>query len=376
MLTVALWRKSTDNIDGKWLSVICAVVTYKLFEGGAVYSELFFYIPHLLDLVPGEVLLIGPLLFLFSQRLAGGEKINGKKAALHFLPFAAFWIYNASSVFVPAATKVQMWQSVLNHSPGGALPLFFLVLLLSIKLHLAIYLVLSWKNVSLFSSVSEHLRADSSPNQLLGLKITIAAFFLLEVLWVVLFVAQQFFGVGALATVGDIWLLFVAAFVLSIGYVGLQNPSLVFSQEELKIAQLAGDQKQSDNKSNIKYFHSALPESTSEQLATKLEQQLTQQKLYLNENLTLTELAKATGIKAHTLSQVINQTMKTNFYRLINGYRVQHATALIDDKKTNWTIERIALESGFNNRVTFSKAFKEILSCTPSEYKKQNQKVG
>jgi len=48
---------------------------------------------------------------------------------------------------------------------------------------------------------------------------------------------------------------------------------------------------------------------------------------------------------------------------------------LIDDTTVNWSLERIALESGFNNRVTFSKAFKEVMDCTPSAYKKKQQAV-
>ncbi len=93
----------------------------------------------------------------------------------------------------------------------------------------------------------------------------------------------------------------------------------------------------------------------------------------MDDKLSLTELAKATEIRSHTLSQVINQSMNTNFYKLINSYRVQHTVMLIDDTELHWPLERIALESGFSNRVTFVKAFKEVMQCTPSAYKKHNK---
>lgn len=61
-----------------------------------------------------------------------------------------------------------------------------------------------------------------------------------------------------------------------------------------------------------------------------------------------------------------------------NGFLIEHqnkiyAVTLIDDDTVNWPLERIALESGFSNRVTFVKAFKDVMSCTPSAYKKQNR---
>ena len=67
--------------------------------------------------------------------------------------------------------------------------------------------------------------------------------------------------------------------------------------------------------------------------------------------------------------------MHTNFYKLVNSYRVQHAVNLLEDKAINWPIERIALESGFSNRVTFNKAFKEQMTCTASDYKKRHRKA-
>ena len=111
------------------------------------------------------------------------------------------------------------------------------------------------------------------------------------------------------------------------------------------------------------------------ELTNKLNTLQTQQ-LYLDDKLTLTSLAEALELKPHMISQVINQTMQTSFYKLINSYRVEYAITLIEQKGTSWSIERIAFESGFGNRVTFNNAFKTLKGCSPSVFKKNLKLAG
>ncbi len=77
-------------------------------------------------------------------------------------------------------------------------------------------------------------------------------------------------------------------------------------------------------------------------------------------------------LKPHLVSQVINQTMQTTFYKLVNKFRVEYAVSLIEGGNTGWSIERIAFESGFGNRVTFNNAFKAMKGCTTSEFKRNS----
>ncbi len=371
MLTILLFKQSGLTRPGKWLALISLVITYKLYEGGAMYSGLYQYVAHSMDLLPGAVLFVGPMLWLYVCQVRGNQQSTWYRMAIHFVPAVALWLYNSPSVFNSLDAKIAMWDFVISNT-SRSLPPPIIALLLSIKVHLGCYLFISWRAIQPLKTASNQLKADSSQATLSQIQFLAIAFFLLEVVWVCLFIAQQFFGLGTLAMVSDSWLLFIAVIVLSIGFIGLQQPELVFSPEECKLAEQQTATEQSSAE-NIKYLHSALPESTSEVLAKELEQQIQSQQLYLNEKLTLTDLAKATEIKAHTLSQVINQSMKTNFYKLINGYRVQHAVVLIDDTHNDWSLERIAYESGFNNRVTFSKAFKETMDCTPSQYRNERK---
>lgn len=376
MLFILLLNKSRNGGPGKWLAMIAAVICYKLYEGGAWLTGLYIFLHHSMGLLTGHILVIGPLIWGYAYHVTGKKRPVWYVWVLHFLPALAIWYLSSPSVFTGSEQKIAMWQSSLIPSTAPS-PMPLVLLFFAMKVHLSCYLWGSWRALEKCKVATSYLRSDNTQQVLTGVQFLVVAFFALEMLWLTLFIGQQAFGFGTLNMVGNYWLLCVALTVLGIGFVGLQKPDLVFTAEEqvlLAYQPEAAAVPEVDN-DNVKYLHSALPEDTSVLLSKELEHKIAAEQLYLKESLSLTDLAKATDIKAHTLSQIINQGMKTNFYKLINGYRVQHAVGLIEDVEVHWSLERIAYESGFSNRVTFSKAFKDVMDCTPSAYKKQLKQV-
>jgi AraC-like DNA-binding protein len=64
-----------------------------------------------------------------------------------------------------------------------------------------------------------------------------------------------------------------------------------------------------------------------------------------------------------------------NFNDYLNKYRLEMVTARLDaGENAQKTLEAIALECGFQSRVTFIRAFKKAYGVTPTEY--LNQKKG
>ena len=93
------------------------------------------------------------------------------------------------------------------------------------------------------------------------------------------------------------------------------------------------------------------------------------QKLYLDEKLTLPKLASELDILPNYLSQVINERYGKNFYDYINTFRVAEFQKIIQDpKKRHYTLLTLALECGFNSKSSFNKYFKKSTGQTPSEY--------
>ncbi|MFT3823718.1 MAG: helix-turn-helix transcriptional regulator [Chitinophagaceae bacterium] len=106
-----------------------------------------------------------------------------------------------------------------------------------------------------------------------------------------------------------------------------------------------------------------------EEIAGKLEKLMKEQKPYLNSNYTLQELAQDLKMSPHQLSAFMNQVPGRNFKDYLNKQRIQHCLDLIrhsDISKLN--LNGLARQCGFNNRNTFSIAFKKVTGKAPSEY--------
>ncbi len=94
-------------------------------------------------------------------------------------------------------------------------------------------------------------------------------------------------------------------------------------------------------------------------------------KLYLNPSLALDILAHRYNVSSGYLSQIISKHSDDGLADLVNELRVAEAQKmLMDESFDNYTIESIALESGFNTKTNFYKVFKKLTGLTPNQYKK------
>ncbi len=66
---------------------------------------------------------------------------------------------------------------------------------------------------------------------------------------------------------------------------------------------------------------------------------------------------------------MLNTGLRKRFNELINEYRIEHAKYLIrKDYLSGHSIEALAIESGFRNKVSFYRNFKAICGETPKDY--------
>lgn len=94
---------------------------------------------------------------------------------------------------------------------------------------------------------------------------------------------------------------------------------------------------------------------------------ISEEELYTQPNLSLSELARRCGSNTTYVSQTIRDEAGVNFKSFINQFRVEKAKALLQ-KHPQYTQETIAEESGFNSPSSFYRVFKDQTGLTPSKY--------
>ena len=113
----------------------------------------------------------------------------------------------------------------------------------------------------------------------------------------------------------------------------------------------------------------------AEEAHRRLIRLLEEEKVYLQESLSLRDLAERLALTPHQLSWLVNDILHTSFSSLVNGYRVEAARRRLADPSVNSTsILEIGLDVGFGTKAAFNRAFRRQTGMTPSEFKNAAQR--
>lgn len=146
--------------------------------------------------------------------------------------------------------------------------------------------------------------------------------------------------------------------IITIRYINYQN-KLFYLQQAIDIKEeLSNATSKVDTKK---------PEDTI--LEQKISEALDQNKFFLQQGVTINNVADALQISPRILSSYINSTYNQNFNLWINGLRIEHAKQIMPlPEYSNTSIEKIAKDCGFANATMFSRGFNKIEGTTPSKY--------
>ncbi|RIW13338.1 AraC family transcriptional regulator [Algoriphagus lacus] len=166
-------------------------------------------------------------------------------------------------------------------------------------------------------------------------------------------------------------------YLICLGFFGISQAQ-IFTERELFFVQSKSDLADSDNKEYLTETLLAKDESSNiqyfEEIYNKSIELIKVEKLYLNPELKVLDLAILLNVHPNLMSRAINQISGANFYDLINKMRVEEfirRTRTEDSQK--YTIMAMAFDSGFNSKATFYRNFKAIVGTLPSEFLKSNQ---
>jgi AraC-like DNA-binding protein len=121
-----------------------------------------------------------------------------------------------------------------------------------------------------------------------------------------------------------------------------------------------------------KYKTVSIDRVRAEKAVADIQRLMNEQKLYLNPDLTLKDLARKLNLHNNYLSRVLNEYFRQSYSDFINEFRISEAMKMLGNPDhRDRTILEIMYETGFYSKSVFNTAFKKLTGKTPSAYRRQ-----
>lgn len=292
------------------------------------------------------IFLFGPLLYQYFRRLSQNPKYilkwyHGLPAFFHLL-LIVFFNSLGYSMFIQMNNTDTIWYWY------GTMEGLGLVLNLGYWIASVISVRAAYRNKSLL--VFNSLRSQ----RWLWLMLSLLGLGLAT--WLVSFIAGWGF---------KYWMNFVSYHVIWLclaGFTYLMGISMLFQPQLYHSLQYAIAQRMAPKRERLN-------ESQRDQLASQLNQLMTEKELFRQGDLTQKALAENLGTSVHNLSWMLNQHYQKTFSEYINHLRLQaFLSKVAAGEHHQKTLLALALDAGFSSKSTFNRVFKEQYQCSPSEY--------
>lgn len=323
------------------------------------HSE-FFDMQFSLGLIP---LTFGPILYLYTSYLVADRKRFRLLDTLHFLPFIiitlAYFIFFQDVVDFSDQAYLQRDEHLWVRMT------FAIVFFASVITYTALTFV---KLINFRKTIEAQFSYQDAQVRLFWLNF-IAVLFSLSGLVVIVagaYNAIMFKKVVDTSLLSHIGLTTVA---YCISYFGLRQPTL------FKVEYTVDEEEESDpleaEALNEKDAKQRFTEEEAKRLEERLMLHMSEERPYLNPELTLGELSAQVNLAKHELTELLNVHIGKNFFTFVNEFRLKAVVRRLSNPDyDHLTIMGIANDCGFNSKSTFNSLFKQFTGKTPSEYKK------
>ncbi|MEQ8530408.1 MAG: helix-turn-helix domain-containing protein [Imperialibacter sp.] len=320
--------------------------------------------PHVLGFSWFMPIAEGSFLWVYAMALLSGAKRFNPWWLIHFVPFVLLNVSIYDFYLLPSEEKVHFAATLWQNPPWQAVVGNFLTLYSS-----PVYVILLLVRLKRFRRGLRNFFSSTERINLLWLQ---RLSWGLGAIWAVVL------GTYAYCRIADTHLpdnnnyyifVTVSLFVLFLGYHGLKYENILVnytSTGEVSEEAVAVE----------RYKKSGLKSDDEKALLDEIKMLLAKQKLYLEQNLTLDDLAKALDKPRHHISQAIGSEEGLTFYSLVNQLRVEAAKEkLVSENFAHFSLLGIGLDSGFNSKASFNRVFKEYAGISPSEHRERHQKI-
>ena len=373
-----LITKRENQAANRLLVLLLILISFSLFLNYSYLTGLIRKIPFLIGVDNTFPFLYGPILYLYARLLISKNRDFRISDLFHFTPFFLYFLYVFFSFYLrDNSYKLDFLYRIRNSEvPLDIIISNFLKIIQSV-----LYFVLTLKLIynhqkSIIKEFSYTERI--SLNWLLVLTYSLTSVYILKLFGILLPLISNRFSSGEIETITDISvILFI--YIIAFGSIKQSDIFLKWHSTKVKDDKLNGNLQDylkrsfsnvSPEEANIpKYAGSPLSEQESKHLMQKLLQHMTEERVYLQSELTIKDVADNLNVNTKYLSQVINEQLGQNFFNFINEYRVSEVKKRLSDNKfKHFSILGIALECGFNSKSSFNNIFKKTTGQTPSQY--------
>ncbi len=343
-------------IANRWFGLFLFSLGCMFLDGMLSVSKLTGSYPRLVAFSEISRFAISPALYLSVLHFTLPEKVFKRKEWLHFIPFFLFLLFAGPVLFSQDAI---LFKGI--RSPGFLMGLLPVLVFLAPKVQVLAYWILSYRKLQQHQQNVRLINSSTAAVNLNWLRYLLLGIAFMIFIWL----NGLFFRVPAIENYQP---LAVLGGVLSICYFLLaQKEVYPFEPEELANIDLVIAEG-----SNTKPVKPRLADSKLEKLKGRLLQLMGQERLYLDNELSLPQLAKKMDISAHDLSWLLNDGFGKNFFQFINAYRVDEAKSLImSEKYRHLNLLGLAYAAGFNSKTTFNTTFKKGTGMSPSQFIQQ-----
>ena len=345
------FNEKIDKVARLLISAFVFIHSFFIFHICLLITNYQYEIPHSYLMSTCFSFLYGPLLYLYFKRITQQYQFKPVDL-LHLIPTVLFLFYIIPIYALTAKEKLglMLQRFSVGFNPGDSDQL---ILLVGLKLTSLIVYGYFIRRLYLKSRINSDLRSNN--------KIWQRNIYFIHVTYIISYAIY-----GALISnhinSGFFYhaqVICMSLMVLYVGYSANVQPHLFSGLYSY------------DNQLFFKYRKSGLTNSLSRELKEHLVRLFDEEKIYRDNDISLEILASRLDTTRHNTSQVINEHFEVSFHELINKYRIQEAKKILDnDHQMNMNIIDVAYEVGYNNKVTFNKAFKKVTKLTPSEYQK------
>lgn len=304
-------------------------------------------------------LIIGPLVYFYLKSQTNVQFKFQTRDYWHFSPYIIYFFYHLL-IFLSGKERVGWWVQRVHD------PLYIgMWERIAENVSLLVYTILSLRLYRRYRRWLPTERSDTEAMLLNWYK----NFLALIVLGVVS--AQVLYVLGFFVSISywDDWILraivaFNICYISFNGYLQPQPHQLIFDTNIPMESNFGSANLETAIKKTEK------PDPVELEIwCKKVEVVVQTEKLYLNPELTLSDLSAKLNSNNSWVSYVINAGFQKNFNDFVNAYRVVAFQEKVKDPKlSHYTLLALAFECGFNSKSTFNRAVKKATGQLPSTF--------